>query len=95
MFVVLLEFSGNKSLAGQHMDGHVAWLQRGLEEGAFLVAGNLQPHRGGAILARNMPRPELERRLDEDPFIAHGVVSREILEITPSKAVEELRFLLG
>ena len=95
MFVVLLEFSGNKALAGQHMESHTAWLQRGFDEGVFLAAGSLQPHRGGAILVRNTPRPELESRLDDDPFVVHGVVSRKILEITPSKAVEELSFLLG
>ena len=32
MFVVLLEFSRNKSRAGQLMDAHKAWIERGLDD---------------------------------------------------------------
>jgi hypothetical protein len=51
MFIVLLKFSGNKSQAGQWMEGHNEWIKRGLDDGVFLVTGNLQPDLGGALLA--------------------------------------------
>jgi len=95
MFVVLLKFSGNKDQAAQFMEGHKAWLQRGFDDGVFLLAGSLQPNLGGAILAHNASPSALQSRVNEDPFVAEGVVSAEILEITPSKASEHFSFLLG
>lgn len=94
MFVVLLRFSANKSQAGQFMDGHKAWLKRGFDDGVFLLAGSLQPQLGGAILTHNTSRPELESRVNDDPFVAEGVVTAEILEISPARADPRLEFLL-
>ena len=94
MFVVLLRFSENKSQIGSHMDGHNAWLKRGFEDGVFLLAGSLQPGRGGAIVAANTTLEALEKRVDEDPFVADNVVNAEILEITPARADARLEFLL-
>lgn len=94
MFVVLLRFTNNRSQAGQFMDGHNAWLQRGFDDGVFLLAGSLQPGQGGAIVAVGSELAELQRRLNEDPFVSHGVVSAEILEIEPGKTDPRLSFLL-
>lgn len=94
MFIVLLKFSG-KEKAGQFMAGHKEWLARGFQEGVFLLAGSLQPGLGGAILARDIARDDLEKRLSEDPFVAQDVVTAEIHEMAPSKADERLNFLFG
>ena len=94
MFIVLLRFSGNKAKAGQFMDGHKAWLKRGFDDGVFLLTGSLQPNLGGGIVAHNIALPELQSRMNNDPFVAEGVVSAEILEITPSRASDRLSFLL-
>lgn len=94
MFIVLLRFSGNKAKAGQFMDGHKAWLKRGFDDGVFLLTGSLQPNLGGGIVAHNIALPELQSRVNNDPFVAEDVVSAEILEITPSRANDRLSFLL-
>lgn len=95
MFIVLLKFSDNKSKAGQFLEGHKEWIKRGFDDGVFLMAGSLQPNMGGGILAHNTSLPDLQNRVKGDPFVAQDVVSAEILEITPSKADERLKFLLG
>lgn len=95
MYVVLLRFAARRDRAGQLMEGHKAWLQRGFDDGVFLLAGSLKPEQGGAILAQGGSRAELESRVNADPFVAEGVVTAEILEIAPAKAEERLRFLLG
>jgi uncharacterized protein YciI len=95
MFVVLLKFSENKGRAGELVDGHKQWLKRGFDDGVFLLAGNLQPQRGGGIVAHNTSLPDLQSRLNDDPFVAGNVVRAEILEIAPSRADERLKFLLG
>jgi uncharacterized protein YciI len=95
MYVVLLTFSDNKGDAGKHMQDHKDWLQAGFDDGIFLMAGSLQPNRGGAILVHNVTRADLAARVKSDPFVAANVVGAEILEIAPSRADPRLNFLLG
>lgn len=95
MFIVLLKFSNNKSQAGQFMDGHKEWIERGIEDGVFVLVGSLQPNLGGGIVAHNTTLSDLQDRVNGDPFVAENIVSAEILEITPAKVDERLKFLLG
>ncbi|MBD1545267.1 YciI family protein [Roseibium aggregatum] len=95
MFIVLLRFSDNKARAGDFMDGHRAWLQRGFDDGVFLLAGTLQPGVGGGILAGGGTLEEIETRVGEDPFVAENVVTAEILDMAASKADDRLAFLLS
>lgn len=95
MFIVLLKFSSNKSQAGQFMEGHKKWIERGIEDGVFVLVGSLQPNLGGGIVAHNTSLPDLQGRVNDDPFVAENIVSAEILEITPTKVDERLKFLLG
>jgi uncharacterized protein YciI len=95
MFIILLRFSGNRDQASRLMDGHNDWIRRGFAEGVFLVVGRLQPNLGGMILAHDTTLPELQDRVSADPFVAEGVVSAEILEVTPSRVDERLQFLLA
>jgi uncharacterized protein YciI len=92
MFVVTLTFA-DKSRAGELMEGHKAWIQRGFEQGYFLMVGSLQPNRGGGILAHGASLEKLEGFVAEDPFVAEGVVTAEILEITPARFDDRLEFL--
>ena len=95
MFIVLLKFSDNKANAGQFMEGHNQWLKRGFDDGVFLLAGSLQPGLGGGIVAHDTSLPDLESRVNADPFVAENVVKAEIMEITPAKVDARLDFLLG
>ena len=93
MFVVLLKFSSNKGRASQFMEGHREWIERGFDDGVFLLVGNLQPNLGGGIVAHNTALSDLHSRVNDDPFVAEDVVSAEILEIAPSRIDERLEFL--
>jgi uncharacterized protein YciI len=95
MFIILLRFSENKSQAARLMDGHKAWINRGFDDGVFLLVGNLQPGLGGGIVADAASLSDLQHRVAQDPFVAENVVSAEIVEISPSRAEERLSFLLG
>jgi len=94
MHIIFLKFSSNKSRAGQLMEGHKAWLQRGFEEGVFLLAGSLEPGLGGGILAHNTTSAALQARVEEDPFVAEDVVKAEIFEMDPGRADARLQFLV-
>lgn len=93
MFIITLRFSDNKAKAPQFMEGHNDWIKRGFDDGIFLLAGSLQPSLGGAILAHRISRGDLEARVQDDPFVAEGIVSAEILDIAPGRTDERLAFL--
>jgi len=93
MFIILLKFSDNKDRANALMDGHKAWIQRGFEEGVFLLSGSLRPEGGGAILAQEQTLAALRARVSNDPFVAENVVRAEIIEIAPSRTAAALDFL--
>jgi uncharacterized protein YciI len=95
MFIVTLKFSDNKGKAGQLMDGHKQWIKRGFDDGVFLLVGSLQPNLGGGIVAHNTSRPELQARVNDDPFVVGGVVRAEIIELAPARADQRLEFLVG
>jgi uncharacterized protein YciI len=95
MFVVLLRFSANRDRAGQFMDSHKQWIQRGFEDDIFVLVGSLQRGLGGAVIAHNTSLAALRARVDEDPFVAEGIVSAEILEVAPTRLDDRLAFLGG
>lgn len=95
MFIVLLKFSDQRSLAPQFMEGHQTWLKQGFDDAVFLLAGSIQPRMGGGIVAANTTLADLKIRVEQDPFVAEGVVTAEIIEISPSKADERLAFLVA
>jgi uncharacterized protein YciI len=76
------------------MDGHKEWIKRGFDDGVFLLVGNLQPGLGGGIVAHNTSLADLQRRVDDDPFVAEDVVQADIIEIAPSRADARLQFLV-
>ena len=94
MFIVLLKFSDNKSQANAHMAGHNDWIKRRFADGVFLLIGSLEPGQGGSVIAHNTSHEELEKRLKLDPFVAENVVTAEIIQIAPKRAVERLNFLV-
>jgi uncharacterized protein YciI len=77
------------------MAAHNQWLASGLADGVFLLVGSLQPRLGGAVVAHNTTREELDERLQADPFVEHDVVTVELFEVSPVKSDPRLAFLLG
>lgn len=95
MFLIMLRFSGNKAAATDHMQAHKAWITKGFEDGVFLLTGSIEQNQGGAVLAHNIARDELEMRVAEDPFVASNVVTFQITEIAPGRTDPRLEFLRG
>lgn len=93
MFIVLFELA-SRGKAAELADGHDAWIARGFDDGVFLLVGGFRPDGGGAVLAHNSTRADLEKRVDDDPFVAEGVVSARVIEVAPWRADERLSFLV-
>ena len=94
MFLVLLRFTDRNAAAPSFMAAHSRWVQQGFDDGVFLLAGGLAAGAGGAIVAQGNSMEAMQRYVDADPFVAEGIVTPEILQITASRADPRLQFLL-
>ncbi len=92
MHVILLKFGENKALAPKYMAEHKAWIAKGISDGVFQCVGSLDVG-GGFILAHGQNDEDLRKRVAADPFVEHGVVSAEVLQIDVNQAVPELSYL--
>lgn len=95
MHIIFLRFGPNRSQASAWMAGHARWIQQGIDDGVFLLAGSLDDAQGGAVLATGVDREALLARVAQDPFVVHGVVTPEVLGLAPSRMVPRLAELLG
>jgi uncharacterized protein YciI len=95
MHIIFLKFGPNRAQAGQWMAEHAQWIQRGIDDGAFLMAGSLDDAQGGVVLAVNMDLAEVQHRIEQDPFVVHGVVSAEVHAVAPSRVAHGMAALLG
>lgn len=94
MFIVFLKLAGDKSRIPEFMADHKDWIGKGFNNGTFLMVGNLDDGAGGAILAHNVTRTELETFLQEDPFVTEGIATPEVHEVTPARTDSRLSFLM-
>ncbi|MDZ7863936.1 hypothetical protein [Acidovorax sp.] len=95
MHIVLLKFGPNRSQAAQWMSGHKQWIEKGISDGVFLLAGSLENAQGGALLAVKLSKIEVTALVEEDPFVKHQVVEPEIISIAPSRMTEGIASLLA
>ncbi|MDO3385464.1 YciI family protein [Gilvimarinus sp. SDUM040013] len=93
MFIVFLNFTDKRERAPALMAEHNEWLQQGFADQVFVLAGSVAPARGGAIIAHNVTREDIESRVSEDPLVTEGIVAAEIIELTPTKVAQSLALL--
>lgn len=93
MYLVLLRFSSNRQAASEHMAAHQAWVERGIDDGVFLLVGSIRPGMGGVVLAVGESRDDVDARVAADPFVVHDIVRAEVVDIEPHHADPRLAFL--
>ena len=76
------------------MAGHKQWIQDGIADGSFLMAGSLDNAQGGVVIAVGHDGDAIHARVAQDPFVMHGVVSAELHAVAPSLMTESLGTLL-
>jgi uncharacterized protein YciI len=75
------------------LPAHVAWLEKGFDEGLFLIAGRQVPRVGGVILCRGR-RAEVEALAATDPFVTNGASDFSVTEVAASMAAPAIAALL-
>ena len=93
MYLVLLRLADGSKVS-EHLDGHKRWLQRGFADNVFLLSGGIPRLGGGAIIAAGLSLNELSTRLEQDPFVLHGVVTPEVVEPEATMSDPRLAFLV-
>lgn len=93
MYIVSLHYIAALDVIDALIPEHVRWLEAAYADGLFLASGRKVPRSGGIILARAMPREQLQQRLAQDPFARHGVADYTITEFTPGMTSPELASL--
>jgi uncharacterized protein YciI len=94
LLIVLLRFGPHRAQASQWMAGHQQWIQEGIADGCFLLAGSLDNAQGGVVVAAGQDAAAIRARVALDPFVMHGVVSAEIHAVMPSMVAEGMATLL-
>ncbi|MGW0433397.1 YciI family protein [Micromonospora sp. NPDC003197] len=88
---MILSYVGPEEVAEPFIGAHVDYLERWHAEGVFLVSGQTVPSvHGGAIVARGIDRPEVERIAAADPFVVAGVATYAITTIEPGRVHRSL-----
>ena len=86
MFVILLTYQKPLADIDRLMSRHVDWLKGHYATGLFIASGRRVPRTGGVILARSGDAEAVRAAMAEDPFVAYGAATFELIEFTPSMA---------
>ncbi|AJE81302.1 MULTISPECIES: YciI family protein [Streptomyces] len=84
----VVEFSYNVDRAGRQEfhPAHAAYLHQLTDQGILLLAGPVEGENAGLLVYEAADRAELQRILDEEPYIKGGVVaSTRVLQWAPGK----------
>lgn len=77
------------------MEEHNNWIRQNMDNNKFLLVGTLKPPLGGGILAHNTTLSEVERIVEQDPFVREKIVYTEIIEIDPVIVNQQLNSVLN
>ncbi|HZU55542.1 MAG TPA: YciI family protein [Actinocrinis sp.] len=93
MFVITLTYKVSLELVDKHIPAHVEWLKKHYEAGMLLATGPRVPRTGGVILARPVPREQIDEFIAGDPFRVHGIADYDVVEFAPSSVAPGLELL--
>ncbi|HET6508773.1 MAG TPA: YciI family protein [Baekduia sp.] len=94
MFLLQLSYIAPLDEVDRVRDAHMAWIAEQYEADRFIASGPKVPRTGGVILARAMPRDELDDVIASDPFTLEGVAAYDVMEFsatTVAAGLESLR----
>lgn len=94
MFIISITYTAHLNKIDQHLEDHIAYLDKQYAHGHFLLSGRKNPRTGGVILSSINNKAALDDILKQDPFYQHQLAHYDITDITPTKSCKKLAFLL-
>jgi uncharacterized protein YciI len=93
VFILSLSYIAPLDEVDRVRDDHMQWIAEHYEAQRFLISGPKVPRTGGVILARAMPRDELDDIIASDPFTREGVAAYDVVEFAAATVAEGLEAL--
>jgi uncharacterized protein YciI len=94
MFLISLTYQVPLNKVDAFIAEHVDYLNAQYAKGHFILSGRKEPRTGGIIISTIEDRNKLNDILAQDPFNREGLANYEVTQIVPTKASEELAFLV-
>ena len=91
MFVIELIYKADLAEIDATMAAHVAFLDKHYASGTFLISGRKIPRDGGIILAAGKTRQQMQKIVEEDPFVARGLADFRIIEFRASQRANDIQ----
>ena len=91
MFVIELIYKADLAEIDATMPAHVAFLDKHYASGTFLISGRKIPRDGGIILAVGKTRQQMQKIVEEDPFVARGLADFRIIEFRASQRANDIQ----
>lgn len=94
MFIIDLHYIVPLEKLDTHMNAHVRFLKKYYDRNIFLTSGRKVPRTGGIILALASSKEEVEKIMQEDPFITNKLAEFKIIEFLNSQAHPDMKKVL-
>jgi len=95
MFVVNLNYIASLEQIDANMGDHMKFLRKYYKLNAFVASGRKVPRTGGIILVLAKSKEEVEKIINEDPFIKNKLAEYSIIEFNTSQVHPDLKALIG
>lgn len=93
MFIVLMHLMDGSN-ASTYIEGHKAWIRKAFDEDVLFYVGGRRKGGGNAMIANGLSHEELSARVDQNPLVANGVVSAEIIELDTTLSDPRMAFMV-
>lgn len=95
MFIVNLNYIATLERIDAIMGDHMKFLRKYYKLNVFIASGRKVPRTGGIILAVAKSKEEVEKIINEDPFVINRLAEYSITEFKTSQVHPDLKGLLG
>ncbi|NWB09101.1 GTP cyclohydrolase [Pseudomonas sp. D5002] len=92
-FVVVLTHTRPLDEVDRHLPAHFAFLDQAYAQGVFLLSGKRVPRSGAVILAQASSIEDIEKYLEQEPFLYHEVSRHQVYEFVPGRSAPDLSVL--
>ncbi|WP_298391752.1 YciI family protein [Hydrotalea sp.] len=94
MYIIDIIYKVPTTLIDQHMEAHIAFLEKHYHSGNFIASGKKEPRTGGIILAIAENKKIIEQIMAQDPFYINQLADWNIIEFKPTKSIKAFTALL-
>jgi uncharacterized protein YciI len=90
MFVIELVYVADLPRIDAVMKEHMAFLRTHYDAGTFVMSGRKVPRDGGVIIATGTDRDAIESIVRQDPFVAKGLATFDIVQFRASQRADDI-----